>query len=198
MLYYPKSQVQDNLYTKGGELQFVSSGKEYIGYYWKTSKNQYFTGRNPSSEGTLELELIPVIPVSTISTITINKGNEIYNAAKNIDINKVLILPSYQKPFPTKEDYEIGNFVRYFAKKYNQNLYIEINKDTYTKLKNKNKSYDYNSYLIFTLTWQISGDKEKITNTNKKVIATLEKGYRIKGLSSYLNFNYLEFYNGSL
>lgn len=195
MPYYPKSQVQNNLYTKGGELQFASSGKEYTGYYWKTSKNQYFTGRNPNSEGALELEVIPAIPVSTISTITINKGNKIYNSAKNIDVAKTLFVPLYQKPSPTKEDYEIGSFVRYFAKKYNQNLYTEINKDTYTKLKDKNKDYDYNSYLIFTLTWQISGDKEKVTSTNEKVIATLEKGYRIKGLSSYLNFNYLEFYN---
>lgn len=194
MPYYPKSQVQNNLYTKGGELQFASSGKEYTGYYWKTSKNQYFTGRNPSSKGALELELIPVIPTSTINTLTISKGNKVYNEAKNVDVAKALILPSYQKPSPTKEDYEIGNFVRYFAKKYNQNLYIEISKDTYKELKNKNDNYDYNSYLIFTLTWQISGDKEKTLNTNKKVTSTLEKGYRINGLSSYLNFNYLEFY----
>jgi hypothetical protein len=194
MPYYPKSQVQNNLYTKGGELQFASSGKEYTGYYWKTSKNQYFTGRNPSSKGALELELIPVIPTSAINTLTISKGNKVYNEAKNVDVAKALILPSYQKPSPTKEDYEIGNFVRYFAKKYNQNLYIEISKDTYKELKNKNDNYDYNSYLIFTLTWQISGDKEKTLNTNKKVTSTLEKGYRINGLSSYLNFNYLEFY----
>jgi len=197
MFYYPKSQVQNNLYTKGGELQFVTSKKEYTGYYWKTSKNEYFTGRNPNSPSPEALELIPFIPTSTLNTITISKGNDVYNKAKNVNVSKTLIIPSYQKPSPTQEDYKIGNFARYFAKKYTPNLYIEISSDVYNELKNKNVNYAYREYLIFTLNWQISGNKEKVASTNKKVIATLEKGYRIEGLSSYLNFNYLEFYSES-
>lgn len=197
MLYYPKSQVQINLYTKGGELQLISSKEEYTGYYWRTSKNEYFTGRNPSSPSPEGLEPIPVIPPSTLNTITISEGNDVYNKAKNVNISKALIIPSYQKPSPTQEDYEIGNFARYFAKKHTQNLYIETDSNTYNELKNKNNNYAYREYLIFTLNWQISGNKEKVASTNEKVIATLERGYRIEGLSSYLNFNYLEFYSES-
>ena len=197
MPYYPKSQVTNNLFTKGGELQILSSKEEYIGYYWKTSKNQYFSGRNPSDAKSIELQLISFTPTPTINTLTINKGNDIYNKIKKVNVNETLLLPSYQKPLITSEDYQIGNFVRYFAKKYNQNWYIEINKDTYKKLKNKNKSYAFQNYLTFNLTWQISGNKEKVASTNEKVIATLEKGYRIEGLHSYLNFNYLEFYKES-
>jgi len=48
MPYYPKSQIQTDLYTKGKQLRVVSSRAEYIGYYWKTSKGEYFSGRNPS------------------------------------------------------------------------------------------------------------------------------------------------------
>lgn len=198
MPYYPKNQVQNNLYTKGEELQLKSSQQEYIGYYWKTSKNQYFTGRNPNSPNPEELQLIPTIPNPTLNLITINKGNDIYNKIKNINISKTYIIPSYQKPSPSKEDYKIGNFIRYFAKKNTQNLYIEISLDTYNKLKNKDNNYAYKEYLIFTLIWQISGNKEKVISTNEKVTTTLERGYRIEGLSSYLNFNYLEFYSESL
>ena len=198
MPYYPKNQVQNNLYTKGEELQLKSSQQEYIGYYWKTSKNQYFTGRNPNSSSPEELQLIPTIPNPTLNLITINEGNNTYNKIKNINISKTFIVPSYQKPLPSKEDYRIGNFIRHFAKKNTQNLYIEISLDTYNKLKNKDNNYAYKEYLIFTLIWQISGNKEKVASTNEKVVETLERGYRIEGLSSYLNSNYLEFYSGSL
>lgn len=193
-MYYPKSQIQTDLYTKGEQLQLVSSKEEYIGYYWKTSKNEYFTGRNPQDGSPLKLELIPVALPSTLSTITIEQNNKVYNTLKNIDTSKTLLVPLYYKPSPTQEDYEIGYFTRYFAKKQNQNLYIEVNKDTFNKLKTKNESYDYKSYLNFELNWQISGNKDKVQQTNKKIIFSTEKRLRIEGLTSYLNFNYLEFY----
>lgn len=193
-MYYPKSQIQTDLYTKGEQLQLVSSKEEYIGYYWKTSKNEYFTGRNPQDGSPLKLELIPVALPSTLSTITIEQNNKVYNTLKNIDTSKTLLVPLYYKPSLTQEDYEIGYFTRYFAKKQNQNLYIEVNKDTFNKLKTKNESYDYKSYLIFELNWQISGNKDRVQQTNKKIISSTERRLRIEGLTSYLNFNYLEFY----
>lgn len=193
-MYYPKSQIQINLYTKGEQFQLVSSGEEYIGYYWKTSKNEYFTGRNPSQESPLALEPIVTTPQQKINTLVIEPDNTTYNKLKGVDTKQVLFLPSYQKPSPTSKDYEIKYFTRYFAKKQNQNLYIETSKDTFNKLKNKDSSYDYKSYLIFKLNWQISGDKNKVQEINKRIISTTEKGYRIEGLHSYLKFNYLEFY----
>ena len=187
-MYYPKSQIQINLYTKGNQFQLVSSGEEYIGYYWRTSKNEYFTGRNPDEGSSLALKPILPSPPSTVNTLVIQPHNTLYNKLKNIDTNKVLLLPSYKKPSPTLEDYQVGSFTRYFAKKQTQILYIEISKDTFDKLKNQASAYAYSEYTIFTLPWQ------KVQQTNQKVISTLEKGYRIEGLHSYLNFNYLEFY----
>jgi len=67
-------------------------------------------------------------------------------------------------------------------------------KKTYNKLLSRNSDYEYKSYFIFTLKWQISGTKNRVQETNKKVIATTERGFSLEGLSSYLNFNYLEFY----
>ena len=193
-MYYPKSQIQTNLFTKGEQLQLVSSKEEYIGYYWKTSKNEYFTGKNPDSGSPLALELIPAKPVSNINVLTIEQDNTIYNQLKGINTSKSLLLPSYKKPSPTQEDYQIKYFTRYFAKKESENIYIEISKDTFDKLNNKDNSYNYTAYIVFKLDWQISGDKNKVQQTNKNIISTIEKGYRIEGLHSYLNFNYLEFY----
>ena len=193
-MYYPKSQIQTNLFTKGEQLQLVSSKEEYIGYYWKTSKNEYFTGKNPTDGSPLALELIPITPPETVNTLVIKQDNTVYNTLKNVDTSKSLLLPSYQKPTPTEDDYQIGYFTRYFAKKQNQNLYIEISQKTYNKLSSRNSDYEYKSYFIFTLKWQISGTKNRVQETNKKVIATTERGFSLEGLASYLNFNYLEFY----
>ena len=47
MAYYPKSQIKENQYTNGGEFIIVSTQENYMGYYWLTSKGEYFTGKTP-------------------------------------------------------------------------------------------------------------------------------------------------------
>ena len=36
-MYYPKSQILENQYANPGELYDSSTGKEYVGPYYKTS-----------------------------------------------------------------------------------------------------------------------------------------------------------------
>jgi len=194
MSYYPKSQIQIGLYTKGEELRVYSTKANYIGYYWKTSKGEYFSGKNPYAGSPITLEIIPKIPGSTFNTITYNKGNEIYNILKNVDITKSLFIPSYVKPSPTKDDYEIGNFIRYFAKKNNENLYIETSKKIFKDFENKDSNYDFNSYLIFSVSWKLTGKKSQVSTTNQNIIFITEQNLKINGLKLYLKNNYLEFY----
>ena len=49
-MYYPKSQIQENLHTNGGELKPSNSSEEYKGYYFKTSNGEFFTGKSPSDK----------------------------------------------------------------------------------------------------------------------------------------------------
>ena len=194
MPYYPKSQVKTDLYTKGGQFQLKSTKQEYIGYYWKNSRGDIFTKKNPNVEGSEILEIIPQIPSPSLNSIIYAKGNDVYNTLKNIDITKTLLLPTYSKPSPTDEDYAIGNFTRYFAKKINENIYIEISKNIYNKFKKKDKKYACESYLVFELVWTITGDVFQVEQTNKNIIRLTEQNNRIIGLEAYLKFNYLEFY----
>lgn len=194
MPYYPKSQVKTDLYTKGGQFQIKSTKKEYTGYYWKNSKGEIFTKKNPNVGGSEILEVIPKLPLSTSNTVTYAEGNDVYNKLKKIDITKSLLLPSYSKPSPTNQDYEYGNFVRYFAKKNNENLYIEVSKSTYDKLNKKDKKYAYGSYSIFQLIWTLTGDPDQVIKINKNIITLVEQNYNITELGAYLKFNYLEFY----
>jgi len=195
MPYYPKSQIKENLFTPGGQFQIISSQKEYIGYYWVTSQNKYYTGRNPQDVPSVPLQLIPVVPDPKVSLLTYAEGNKTYKDLKKDNITKTLHLPYYQKPFPTAEDYQKGRIQRFFAKKINENLYIEINKTVYDKLYKKDAGYAHSLYLIFNLTWLISGNKSKVKSTNQEITSLIEREYKIEGLKNYLNFNYLEFYN---
>ena len=194
MPYYPKSQIRTDLYTKGEELRVFATKEDYIGHYWKTSKEEYFSGRNPYDGVPLELELYPAFPESTFNTIVYSKGNEVYNILKDVDVTETLLIPSYVKPNPTKEDYEIGNFTRYFAKKNNENLYIETSKDIFEDLRKKNANYDYNSYLIFSLSWKLTGEESQVLSTNRNITLITEQNSKINGLGIYLKNNYLEFY----
>jgi len=194
MPYYPKSQIQTDQYTKGGELRVTATKEGYIGHYWKTSKGEYFSGKNPYDGVTLELELIPFFPESSLNTVVYSKGNIVYNILKEVDVTETLLIPSYVKPSPTKQDYEIGNFTRYFARKNNENLYIETSKNIYSNLKKKNGAYDWKSYLIFTLSWKLTGEELKVSKANQNIILITEQNLKINGLGTYLKNNYLEFY----
>ena len=44
-MYLPKNKITPNLYTNGGEYQL--NGKEYVGYYFKTTFDTYYTGKFP-------------------------------------------------------------------------------------------------------------------------------------------------------
>tara|TARA_B110000211_G_C14093299_1_gene560832 strand:+ start:17046 stop:17633 length:588 start_codon:yes stop_codon:yes gene_type:complete len=194
MPYYPKSQIQTDLYTKGEELRVYSTKANYIGYYWKTSKGEYFSGKNPYDGTPLELETYPLLSKSTFNTITYNKKDSVYNILKKIDVTQTALVPPYIKPFPTQKDYEIGNFIRYFAKKNNENIYIETSKEIYNELNVKNANYDFKSYFIFSLQWKLTGNKSKVISTNQNIVLLTEGNNNIKGLGTYLKNNYLEFY----
>ena len=47
-MYYPKSQIQTNLYSNG-DLIVLSTKEIYTGYYWTTSGGRSYSGKTPSS-----------------------------------------------------------------------------------------------------------------------------------------------------
>jgi hypothetical protein len=198
MTYYPKSQIKINQFTKGNQFQLVSTQEEYVGYFWSTSRGEYFSGRNPQDLISQPLQLIPVIPDAKSSLLTYTEGNKTYKNLKGVNESIALKLPYYQKPTPTSLDYQKGNLERYFAKKINENLYIETDKEVYDKMVKKDKEYAYQYYIIFTLNWLITGNTKDVRFNNERLVSLIEKNYNIEGLREYLGFNYLEFYRPSL
>ena len=54
-MYYPKSQIETDLYTPGAEFTTVNDNIEYIGNYWRTSQGLYYTGTNPQDDNVRQL-----------------------------------------------------------------------------------------------------------------------------------------------
>jgi hypothetical protein len=190
-MYYPLSQIQTNLHTNGNELALVSTGLPYTGYYWKTSKGEYFSGKNPQDLPSQKLVLIDTQSqtTATVKTITVPS---VYSSILKQSQSKIILQNSY--PQPTQDNYNVGEFVRYFCKKANELKYLEISKDNYFNLTNKNPQYDYALYIPFYIHWQLTGNEEQVYNTNKNIVQLTMQRQNLYQFDKFLKEDYLKFY----
>lgn len=199
-MYFPKSQIQTNLYSNG-ELTVKATKKIYTGYYWSTSNGTCYAGRTPSSNGVrIELQKGQDLSLAapqfepneqqSLSYIEGTLNNLQYAALQGIDFSKNSRVPHFVPCKPTEKDYDSGFVTRYFCKKTNESLFIEISPEDYNKLQNKSSELLYNLYIPFNINWVISGDKDKIINENRITVEYNENGLGYDGFSHYLNYNY--------
>ena len=211
--YYPLSQIQTNLYTNGGEYVVKSTGNSYTGFYYKVSTGKLYVGKLP--EGA-QVELVPTpttdptLPQpSTLQTppITLVTDQPKYPDPytdfdtavyeDNLDTsfeNRSLPSPYYQKP--TIEDFSVGEYRRYFAKKTNELIYIEISKEAYTKFKSNDPTVASDLYECLFLPWSITNPSSLILDTtnpktiNKKIVSQVERNNKWYGFTSYFRGNF--------
>ena len=200
--YYPKNRITTDLYTKGNE--FSLNDKPYIGAYYRTYNGKTFAGRNPVVGSSEELVSIPDSILlnnnNRKSTIVVNNITEKYTQNPNTNILQSFEIPSQHYPIPNDNDYTRGYFMRYFAKKRNEIGYlIEISKETYLSLLNKDSIYDYVTYQAIDIFWQLTGPLKDtrenrqykvagIIDTNKRIVETNDKNFR--GLIEYIGGQY--------
>ena len=80
--------------------------------------------------------------------------------------------------------------MRYFVKKSNENIYYEINKNQGAAAINSK------NYIVLPLNWIIKGNRDTVLQQNSTQIAAAEIELKIVGLGKFLNYNFLEFYQG--
>jgi hypothetical protein len=207
-MYYPKSQIKENLYTNGGEYVIKSTNQEYKGFYYKTSNGGVFTGKSPNSTSPQELILFPInLNLSQQDNFNINLGIQyptlitLIQSSTTIDYPidqtpPLRTIPKYTNLFPTTNDQSIGVFTRYFCKKTNELKYIEINKETHDKLKTRDTQIAWDLYEPYSITWQIKGDQESTLKANKSIVLLTEQRQKWYGFSQYLKEDYLKYYLG--
>lgn len=207
-MYYPKSQIQTNLYSNA-ELTILTTGQLYTGDYWGTSDGKFFAGKTPSSpKATIELVKTANSPVpfpqaeppteTESAYYNANPAVLKYARLNNIDVSSYPNVPQFIPASPTKEDYLSKEFTRFFCKKINESLFIEISSEDYTKLVEKDDSLLHQFYIPFTLNWVLSGEPSTIARENKSAIEYKENIERFYGLGVYLKNNYLQFVDTSL
>jgi hypothetical protein len=193
MAYYPKSQITTNLYSNQ-EFVILETQELYTGYYWKNSSGQFFTGKTPQDLPTRE-----IVPISNNSTQTDDIGVVPsldaleYNSVTNTN-NSIGLVPLFFQTKPTQQDYEIGEFRRYFCKKTNEILYIEISKGSYDLLLAKDSRILWPLYFPFNIPWQLTGDKQQAYNTNRNIVELTSQQLQLPKFGDYLRHNYLKYY----
>lgn len=212
-MYYPKSQITPNLYTIGNEL--FLDGESYTGYYFKTSDGKFYSGKTPNDsfvvqlypntqnfwEATAETEPFG----KAFSKIADNwdgftferqyqnpQGNYIYSSLK--PKQQVTLIPFYNPILPTQQDYQVGEFRRYFCKKANELIYIEIDFETFGLLKNKAAEIDWALYIPFNIPWQLTGDKQKVYDVNRNITLLAMRKNSLPKFDQYLKEDYTKYY----
>ena len=218
-MYYPLSQITPNLYTNGNEYALNPNDPStiYSGYYWKSSEGKFFTGKTPQdinvqqlypilsidltnypnistnfSYNSIELNSKDIFGESTTEGFNINLNNYIY--LKNINPSTIQLIPTYSPQLPTQQDYQIGEFRRYFCKKTNEIIYVEINKDQYDKLIAKDPQILWQLYLPFFIDWQLTGDKQQVAKVNRNIVLLKSKNLKLPAFSLYLKEDYTKYY----
>ena len=203
-MYFPKSQITTDLYTNGKEFIYINSNTEYIGFYFKTSNGKYYTGKNPNDSPVQEI-IIPNFDKtedaeegaagSYTDEAILYLVPDVYAKAQNMGNNDVPPKPPTQyNNLPAKENYELGEYQRYFASKQNEINYTEISFEEYRQFQNEEQTVDYLMYNTFQLPWLISGKRNKVYNINKKTIQRIQIQYSLQGFTSYFKNKYDQYF----
>jgi hypothetical protein len=210
MAYYPKSQIKTNLYTNGEELVYKTTLEQYIGFYYKVSNGRFYTGKNPNDGVPLELiiftptlldnaeePLLTSLPFNSEIIQIIKPVNDVpsqpdgipYPTGVNSKSYPIKIIPRALPIFsitrPTNDDYNRGVYTKYFCKKNNELIYIEINKDTYNKLISNDPEIAWDLYTPTKIVFQIGN-----SDANMNTIKLIEQNLKWYGFSQYFKGNF--------
>ena len=206
-MYYPKSQITPNLYTNGKEFVYSNTEKEYIGFYFQTSDGKYFTGKNPNDPPVQEIKIPKDSRLDDAEEGAIGSYTEdallylvpdVYANAQNMSVDDIPPAPPKQTiTLPTKKNYKLGEYQRYFSSKNNEIKYTEIDYDQYSKFINQEPDIDYLLYTAFSLPWLITGNRNNVININKKTIERVQNNLNLIGFNSYFKDKYDQYFRYS-
>jgi hypothetical protein len=203
-IYYPPNQIKPNLFANSDEFVFASDTLPFSGSYHQLSNGRYYTGALHSNDSQ---EIVPIISLTQATAIpTTNKTNATLVIVDDTSIENntytrltnqsqlVKEAPTNLQNPPTQQDYQIGEFTRYFAKTINQDTYIEFTKDLYDRLISKDPSIYYEQYVAFKLPWRLIGNKEQVFRINRNITVLTSQQFNLSKFGRYLKDDYLKYY----
>lgn len=156
---YKDSEITTDLYTWGAEWQTEEDGVEYKGLYHKYTTGEIYT--QPVWDRLTSKKLvkyqIPDIPIIALYK-TLHKNKIQTNYKQPISV----------LPIVSDTDKTNGYFYRYFIKKNNEDIIIEIDKTQYTEW--QDQLIDPNLYTAVKVKWQIDGWRSDAQINNENVV----------------------------
>tara|TARA_R110000772_G_scaffold54495_1_gene124559 strand:- start:11 stop:631 length:621 start_codon:yes stop_codon:yes gene_type:complete len=202
-MYYPQSQIKTNLYTKGKEYYISNSEQDYKGYYYTLSNGDSFSGKTPQTPGKGEKIILYSKDNQSISNDINDKDNDVYTIisdpsylrATNIkNFQKLYTLPTSSYPIPTKKDYKLGEFERYFLSKRNEVKFLEVNEFTYNQYLIGETNVAYQLYQPIKLSWGLTGIKETVYEVNYRTVERVQNNSQLRGFIEYFRGKFDRFY----
>ena len=193
-MYYPKSQIKPNLYTNGKEYILSTTKEDYIGYYYEISTGQKYTGKNPQDKANILLilqnpDLLSIQEIANKGLNYIETQDEL-SGGEYKNVSPIRYIPIYNKTYPTVQQIQQEEYTRYFCKKNNELIYIEIDKPTYQLLQNKSSTIAWDLYTPTTISWKI-GDQAYLQN--QSAVLSIEQNLKWYGFSQYFKGNFSRF-----
>ena len=214
-MYIPKNRIITNLNTEPGEFVYKNTRNQYNGFYWKSYDGKFFTGKTPND--TPVNEIVKLVDNNTITnsniptvelyvTLESSLENDVFTKSDILNLDYASLkginlsapprkyLPSQYYPTPTQDDYNLGAFSRYFVVKANENVYLEVNKDTYDNINNQSPDWAWELYTPISILWTLIGERDTVFITNRNITQLTEQRLKRRGLQEFLKRNYLKFY----
>ena len=121
-----------------------------------------------------------------------------YYRARNLPSNRgdAPRPPIKYETIPTENDYLRGQYTRFFVKKGNENLFIEISQNEYKKFKEKSPEVQVNLYTPISLTWDLTGTEEEVYNNNKGVVSLIERRNKLYGFELSFKEKFSKYWRG--
>ena len=177
--YYSANEIVNNLYTTGQELM-TTDNVEYVGLYHKYTTGEIYS--QPTWDKNKSVKLIKY-KEQPESVTEYNKISDIEIDYKSFNTYNVAI---------TKENINKGYVDRFIIKRANDNVFYEVNSDTYDMY--TREDIDPVLYLAVKFKWYITGninDERQgnilipgVKSNNYKELQTAEK--TVPNIMSYL------------
>lgn len=195
-MYIPKSKIQSNLFTNGGE--YLLNGVDYTGRYYLLYNGKAYTGID-QYDGTPQL-LVKYTPQNSLTAndrVTDDLVFPFERASSTEDYSSITptVAPLVQAPLqyfsnPSPNEISIGEMIRYFLKRFNDQRFVEVNLETYNSINNKDKKYAWELWIPFEVPWVIKGSEEEVVKSNKQIVYYTEQRYKVRGLAKFLKNNF--------
>jgi len=172
-MYLPKSKYRGGLNTPGSQFRDAVTKQDYVGEYFVTYVNEYYTGKKPSSSSRL---LEPVVVEGSLAAGSQVQEPPVYLRYDVIrkDNSELALKNTLPVPLYYPKPGNVENFTRYFAIDKSTKRVVEVSKDVYLSMKSKEPKYYYPKYELKTLDWSLRSVSDNRINA------------AIAGLESYL------------